>query len=173
MKNKKVVVFLEIILLITISCSNHTEVLSIESITNSFQHAGKWQKEEYFIIVNPPKNIVELAKYIADYNAATMIEDDILTYSGWYSRTFYKKTAFTMEMYNADNSDYAFKLAQEYLDTLFATKWSYNEENGIYVRYIQLGHYRYDDENVFRYEINNAKGVEIFYPWLKDGSQCR
>jgi hypothetical protein len=163
MMNKIIIVFLA---MMVVSCSGNPEILSIKSITHSFQHAGKWQKEEYFIVVNPPRDIFKLAKCIADYNAATIIKDDLLTYSGWYSRNFYKKTSFTMKMYNTHNSNYAYELAQQYVDSLFVTHWSYSEEYGIRVGYSQLGNMAARD--AVRWDVDNAKGAEIFYPWLRN-----
>ncbi|MDR1220748.1 MAG: hypothetical protein LBK73_14210 [Treponema sp.] len=47
-------------------------------------------KIEHFVVSNAPKGAFELAKLTAEFNEATLAKEDILNYSYFYKRFFYK-----------------------------------------------------------------------------------
>jgi hypothetical protein len=141
------------------SCS-HKEP-QIEKITGYCFHDSLnqwWQKSEYFVFYNPPKDSLELMLFIADFNKRTLSRDSILKYSGQYYRAFFKNTRQIRKVYEESRQKHVYIDIQDYVeDRLFNCDWrSYHDELGIIV-----GNYFID-------RIWNAVGDEIYYPWRRD-----
>ena len=160
-----------LLLVLLFSCSRkEPTVLKLENAWTAYEAYGRWQREEYFIIVNPPKDKFKLAKFIAAFNEATLTKEDILAYPGMYSRVFYRKTSFTMEIYHIENHNYAYDLVQQFRDTLFSTMWRYSDKFGITVSYSTLGSI-YRPDNPYAWDIWHATDEELFYPWIRSADQ--
>jgi len=93
------------VLLVLTSCSNEPpEIIEFERAENVYPYYGGFYKEEHFIVLNHPKNHLEVIELINDFNRKTMTKDSILKYKS-YIRFFYKKTRDTMEIYNEDKAE--------------------------------------------------------------------